>query len=92
MLDSCRDCCLDAVPGALARAGIIERIGFTDSRRADAHARPVSVWRLADCKAARAWLATYPDRPDPLPTEANAEPTLFDFAGSATPGAGNLLN
>lgn len=79
--------CLGAVPGALARTGIIERIGFGPSSRADAHARPVSVWRLADRDAALAWLAVHPDRPDPVPDKKDAEPTLFDLAPTATPGA-----
>ena len=59
--------CLGVVPGALARAGIIERIGFTASRRPGAHARLVSVWRLVDRDAAIRWLAAHPDRPDPTP-------------------------
>jgi len=80
--------CLGAVPGPLARARIIERVGFTASSRGDAHARPVSVWRLANRAGALAWLATHPDRPDPLPpAEADTEGTLFDVE-NATPGAG----
>lgn len=70
--------CLGTVPGPLAQAGIIERVGFTESRRPDAHARPVSVWRLVDRDAALAWLAEHPDRPDPTPAEAEAVPSLFD--------------
>ncbi len=70
--------CLGVVPGPLARAGIIERVGFVESRRPDAHARPVSVWRLADRAAALTWLAAHPDRPDPTPAEADAVPSLFD--------------
>jgi hypothetical protein len=69
--------CLGVVPGLLARAGVIERAGFVESRRPDAHARPVSVWRLLDRAAALAWLAAHPDRPDPTP---------------AKPDAGNLFN
>lgn len=69
--------CLGAVPGPLAQAGIIERVGFAESRRPDAHARPVSVWRLADRDAALAWLAVHPDRPDPTPSEADAALELF---------------
>lgn len=48
---------LGAVPGELRRKGIIRRAGFIETRRAVAHARPVSVWELADGAAARAWLA-----------------------------------
>lgn len=85
--DGVNPVCLGVVPGPLARAGIIERVGFAESRRADAHARPVSVWRLADRNAALAWLATHPDRPDPPWREADTEPSLFDLE-NATPGAG----
>jgi len=70
--------CMGVVPGPLARASIIERVGFAESRRPDAHARPVSVWRLADRAAALAWLAAHPDCPDPTPAEADAAPSLFD--------------
>lgn len=76
--DEINPVCLGVVPGLLARAGIIERVGFAESRRPDAHARPVSVWRLADRAAALAWLAAHPDRPDPTPAEADAVPSLFD--------------
>ena len=81
--------CLGTVPGELARAGIVERIGFAKTARPEAHARPVSVWRLVDRAAAITWLAAHHDRPDPLPAEVNAEPDLFDpendAADAATP-------
>ncbi len=48
-----------AVPGQLARAGIIERAGFAKTTRPEAHARPVSLWRLRDANAARAWLSAH---------------------------------
>lgn len=76
--DEINPVCLGVVPGLLARAGIIERVGFAESRRPDAHARPVSVWRLADRAAALGWLAAHPDRPDSAPAEANAVLSLFD--------------
>lgn len=40
----------------LADAGFLRRDGFRNSRRALAHARPLSVWRLADPAAAAAFL------------------------------------
>ena len=49
-----------SVPGGLARAGIIERDGFTTTTRPTAHARPVSIWRLVDRAKAEAWLADNP--------------------------------
>jgi hypothetical protein len=61
--------CLGAVPGSLARAGIITRAGFVATARPDAHARPVSVWSLADREAALEWLRGHPDKPDPMPDE-----------------------
>ncbi len=53
--------CLGAVPGALARAGIIEAAGFAPTLRAPAHARPVKVWRLVDRGAAEQWLEDHPE-------------------------------
>ena len=53
--------CFGAVPGHLARAGIIAAEGFAKVTRREAHARPVQRWRLVDREAAAAWLATHPD-------------------------------
>ena len=41
----------------LADAGILRRTGFRTSARPIAHARPLSVWTLADADGATAWLA-----------------------------------
>lgn len=79
--------CLGVVPGELARAGIIERVGFHTTARPEAHARPVSIWRAADRAAAMAWLAAHPDRPDLAAAEVDDETTLFAFAGNAAAGA-----
>ena len=49
-----------AVPNALAKAGIIRRIGFVKSTRAIANARPISRWELADTAKAYAWLTAHP--------------------------------
>jgi len=57
--------CLGAVPSALARTGIICRVGYAPTCRPLAHARPVSVWALADRDAAMRWLTDHPDLPDP---------------------------
>lgn len=77
-----------AVPGALARAGIIEADGCVITGRPEAHARPVKVWRLADYPAAHRWLAEHPDRPDPA-TPIDYPEDLFNArtqnAGGATP-------
>jgi len=70
--DEINPVCLGVVPGTLAKAGIIERAGFVTTARAEAHARPVSVWRLRDRAAALAWLATHPDRPNPAGSERGA--------------------
>jgi hypothetical protein len=53
-----------AVPGELARAAIIARAGFAQTTRPEAHARPLSVWRLIDRAAALDWLAAHPDGVD----------------------------
>jgi hypothetical protein len=55
---------MGAVPGPLAEAGIIMGAGYATTRRAEAHARPVTVWTLADRAAALAWLDAHPDLPD----------------------------
>lgn len=55
----------------LADTGIIRRVGYRNSQRPEAHARPLSVWRLADAAAAHAWLAAHP----PLPTESTPRNT-----------------
>jgi hypothetical protein len=49
----------------LADASILCRVGYRNSKRAAAHARPVSIWRLVDSEAALAWLAAHP----PLSTD-----------------------
>jgi len=53
-----------AVPTPLARTGIIERVGYVQTVRPDAHARPVSLWRLRDHDAAARWLAAHPELDD----------------------------
>lgn len=51
---------LGAVPGKLARKGIIRRVGYRRTERAEGHARPVTVWALHSLAGARAWLANNP--------------------------------
>ena len=52
---------LGTVPGPLAIAGIIRRVGYTKSARPIRHASVIAVWELADRAAALAWLARHPD-------------------------------
>jgi len=87
MPDEINPVCLGVVPGPLARAGIIERVGFAESRRPDAHARPVSVWRLADRAAALAWLAAHPDRPDPVASTDDRHLFAMDTSKNEGPAA-----
>lgn len=79
--------CLGAVPSVLARAGIIFRIGYSPTCRPDAHARPVSVWRLADRAAAVRWLADHPDRPDDDDHAAGSQGFLFPIHNTNDTGA-----
>jgi hypothetical protein len=74
---------LGSVPAELRRAGIIRRAGYAETRRAVAHARPVSVWELADRAAALHWLAGHPEpgdlrdpgeQPDALPAKPVRSP------------------
>lgn len=74
-----------AVPGALARAGIIYRDRFAFTTRPMAHARPVAVWSLRDERKAKSWLAAHPPPPPndqgrqvAGTTAAPKTPTLFD--------------
>ena len=48
----------------LADAGILRRDGYRASKRRCAHARPLSVWRLADIAAAYARLASLNNVPN----------------------------
>jgi len=74
-----------SVPGELADAGIIAADGFAKSRRPEAHARPVQIWRLIDRDAALTWLGDHPDMPDPAPpTPPDAQGELFG-EGRAAP-------
>jgi hypothetical protein len=61
-----------AVPGPLLDSGLIRAAGYTPSERPEAHARPVTVWALADRATALAWLAAHPAETEPEPS------TLFD--------------
>lgn len=61
--------CLGAVPGSLARAGIIRSLGYAKSARPERHASPIQVWTLANRTAAVTWLAENPDYPDVLPSD-----------------------
>jgi hypothetical protein len=67
-------CCFGAVPGTLADAGLIHAAGYQRSTRAQAHARPLIVWALADRDAALAWLVAHPDLPDPADADAEGRP------------------
>lgn len=49
-----------AVPGPLAKLGLIRNRGFAKTTRKQGHARPVIVWELADRDGAAAWLTTNP--------------------------------
>jgi hypothetical protein len=73
--------CFGAVPLPLARAGIIFRDGYTPTSRPTAHARPLSIWRLADREAALRWLADHLDLPDP----ADAKKETSDAQGRLFP-------
>lgn len=68
--------CFGAVPRSLARAGIIHRAGFVATSRPDAHARPVSIWRLVDRDAALQWLTEHPEIPEPPPSQEKAQRLL----------------
>lgn len=64
-----------AVPGVLARAGIIYRDGSRTSSRPVANARDVKVWRLRDSSTAKDWLTANPLLPEPEMTKGAAAST-----------------
>jgi hypothetical protein len=83
--------CFGAAPGVLARAKIIRADGFAKTCRPIGHARPVTVWALADRTAAERWLRDHPDLPDADEGEGVADKqqtALFDPQETATPTAG----
>lgn len=66
--DGIRPVVVGAAMRDAADAGLIVRVGYRPSTRPIAHARPLTVWRLADAAAATAWLAAHPPLPvDPAP-------------------------
>jgi hypothetical protein len=85
--------CFGAAPGRLARAKIIRPAGFTKTARPVGHARPVTVWELADRDRALRWLRDHPDLPDPEESEAVAGSQSFLFSLTqeiTTPAAGTV--
>ena len=80
-----------AVPGLLARAGIIRLARLRLSARPERHRGINRVWQLADGPAALAWLAMHPDRPGPEPADLG-DGCLFDFTTNKAPGAGTPGN
>jgi hypothetical protein len=81
--------CFGAVPLPLARAGIIRADGYAKTCRPTAHARPLTVWLLADRAAAERWLTTHPDTPDPADADQDAGPqgVLFPLHPTNEPSA-----
>jgi hypothetical protein len=75
-----------SVPGSLARAGIIQQAGFAKTNRAAGHARPVTVWKLADRTAALCWLADHPDLGE-NDRAADSQRLLFTLNPRNEPGA-----
>lgn len=72
-----------AVPGVLARTGIIRRVGFVPTERPEGHARHVSKWRLVDGPKAEAWLAAH----RPLPELTTGDQLPLPFPEYKTPAA-----
>jgi len=81
--------CFGAAPGVLARAGLIRADGYAKTCRPVGHARPVTVWALADRDRALRWLRDHPDPPDPCESEgaAGSQGFLFPLNPTNEPGA-----
>ncbi len=73
--------CLGAVPGTLAKAGILQRTGYRPTDRPEAHARPVSVWQLKDRQAAEKWLREHPELQPPPDEKRQRLLPLGDVGG-----------
>ncbi len=76
--------CFGAAPGALARAKIVRADGFAKTCRPVGHARPVTVWALADRTAAERWLRNHPDMPPPEESEGAAASQRVLFPTNTT--------
>jgi hypothetical protein len=81
---------LGTVPGLLAIARIIRRVGYTKSARPIRHASVIAVWELADRAAALAWLARHPDLPDAEPDAGGTLCPSTPKPSSPTPLAASL--
>jgi hypothetical protein len=85
--------CFGAAPGPLARAKIIRADGFAKTCRPVGHARPVTIWALADREKAMRWLADHPDLPAPADDDrgnGKVQGVLFPIQETATPAAGTV--
>jgi hypothetical protein len=78
--------CFGAVPLPLVRAGIIQADGYAKTCRPTAHARPLTIWRLADRGKALRWLADHHDL-DEDDGAAGAQGVLFPLNPTNEPGA-----
>jgi hypothetical protein len=78
--------CLGAVPGPLARAGIIRLAEYVKTARPERHASIIGRRELIDAQAARQWLATHPDLPDPEPDDGDDCGNLFPVDPSLNKG------
>ncbi|HUE71431.1 MAG TPA: hypothetical protein VMP01_11155 [Pirellulaceae bacterium] len=67
-----------AVPGALAKAGIIAQDGFATTARPEAHARPVGIWKLVNRQLAEKWLAENRDCGSQASRHDGDQGLLFD--------------
>ncbi|TWT37013.1 hypothetical protein KOR34_19590 [Posidoniimonas corsicana] len=72
-----------AVPTVLARAGVIRRDDWVPTRRAEAHARRLTRWRLADVRKAERWLAAH----EPLPDLTTGDQLALPFDEKKSPTA-----
>jgi len=69
--------CFGAVPGPLAKAGIICFVEFVKSNRPQRHGSYIQLWALVDRDEALLWLAGHPDMPDPAPEHDHVVGNLF---------------
>lgn len=75
--------CFGPVATPFARMKFVERVGFVESARPEAHCRPVGVWEVTSRDGLRLWLATHPELP--MPTANNTG----ESAGTDSPANSN---
>lgn len=77
--------CLGAVPGVLAKQGLIQALSADRSRRPTRHASLQITWRLVNAAEAWQWLAAHPDLSNPADDRDDYRQLTITFDQHETP-------